>query len=262
MTPDSSGDAPLDFSTSASPDTASATCAACKRPILDQYWSAGEAVVCGDCKAAVERGQQATPDVMSRAARFSRAALYGAGATVVGALIWYAVARLLNLEIGLIAILLGYLVGRAVFLGSGKRGGRRYQILAVFLTYLGIGLAYAPFALEALRESSGAEADSARAAPSADSLADAGEPAPAPGTAGEPSVTPGGNPDAAGFLLAVGVLLLGILTLPVVISVGGLPGSLISLLIYGFAIVQAWRLTASATVAFTGPFRVGGISPA
>jgi hypothetical protein len=272
MTPDSSGDAPLDFSAPANSDIATPTCAACKQPIVDQYWSAGGAVLCGTCKNAVERGQQAAPDVMSRAGRFGRAALYGVGAMLVGALIWYAAAKFLNLEIGLIAILLGYMVGRAVFIGSARRGGRRYQTLAVFLTYLGIGLAYAPFALETLRDSARTKADSAGAAPGAASIADSSaaelsetETAAAaggPNSLADTSDTHGGNPSPAGFLLGIGVLLLGILTLPVIVTVGGLPGSVISLAIYGFAVVQAWRLAASVTVAFAGPFRVGGSLPA
>lgn len=264
MTPDSSGDAPLDFSTSAKADTATATCAACKRPIVDQYWSAGGAVLCADCKEAVERGQAATPDVMSRAGRFGRAALFGAGAMLVGAGIWYAVAALLNLEIGLIAILLGYMVGRAVFLGSGKRGGRRYQALAVFLTYFGIGLAYAPFALQTLRDSR-TSADSAQTTPGSATITDSsatGLLANEAAGAAETADSNGETPSAGGFLLGLGVLLLGVLTLPVIVSIGGLPGSVISLAIYGFAIVQAWRLTASVCVAFAGPFRVGGAPPA
>ena len=264
MTPDSSGDAPLDFSTPLNPEAAKATCDACKRPIVEQYWSAGGAILCGDCKDAVERGQQATPDVISRAGRFSRAGFFGAGAMLVGAVIWYTVAALLNLEIGLIAILLGYMVGRAVFLGSGKRGGRRYQVLAVFLTYLGIGLAYAPFALKTLQDS-GTEATRTTAAAVEDSAASGVSANEATGGTGRPDSaveTPAGDSNAGGFLLGVGVLLLGVLTLPVIVSVGGLPGSVISLAIYGFAILQAWRLTASVTVAFAGPFRVGGSSTA
>jgi hypothetical protein len=53
-----------------------------------------------------------------------------------------------------------------------------------------------------------------------------------------------------------------VLLLPVLIAIRAFPGSLIGLLIYGFAILQAWRLTGSVTVAFTGPFRVGGSAPA
>lgn len=63
-------------------------------------------------------------------------------------------------------------------------------------------------------------------------------------------------------ILGVGIILVTILTLPVILTVGGLPASLIGLLIYSFAIMQAWRMTGSAKVEISGPFKVGGATPA
>src|SRR5207237_1674878 len=77
------------------------------------------------------------------------ASLFGLGAGIVGAAIYYAVIALANLEIGIVAILIGYMVGYAVRRGAGGRGGRRFQALAVALTYLSIALAYAPVAVQA-----------------------------------------------------------------------------------------------------------------
>jgi hypothetical protein len=54
------------------------------------------------------------------------------------------VAILTGLEVGLIAILVGYMVGRAVRHGSGGLGGRPQQILAVVLTYFAITTSYLP----------------------------------------------------------------------------------------------------------------------
>ena len=273
------GDEPLDFTAPGTEATAAVTCVACKRTITDQYWSAGGAVLCAGCRAAVEAGQQVAPDVMSRAARFGRAVMFGFGAMLIGSAIWYGVAKLLNLEIGLIAILLGFMVGRAVFMGSGNRGGRRYQLLAVFLTYLGIGVAYAPFAIEAMRDRALASADfSGTAVPSADG-APLATSKPAEALTAEEAATESrrldsllaaadsptthtSGPARPNLFLVAGVVLVGVLTLPVIVTVGGLPGSLISLLIYGFAILQAWRMTAAHTLSLEGPFQVGGAAPA
>jgi len=63
---------------------------------------------------------------------------------VAGAAIYYAVIAITHLEIGLVAILIGYMVGYAVRRGAGGRGGLRFQILAAVLTYGAVGLAYAP----------------------------------------------------------------------------------------------------------------------
>jgi hypothetical protein len=271
---DATGPEPLDFTTPEPGDSA-VTCTGCRQPIADQYWSAGEAILCERCKTAVEEGQQGAPDVMSRAGRFTRAVLFGLVAMLLGAAAWYAVAKLANLEVGLIAILLGYLVGKAVFIGSARRGGLRYQVLAVFLTYLGIGTAYVPFAFEGLRQRMQAEADSVRAA---DSIAAVATPAAEELAGGQP------GPDAArldslpqaaqaapaddsparsiGLVLSLALVLFGILTIPISLTIGGLPGSLISLLIYSFAIMQAWRMTGSARIAISGPFRLGQAAPA
>lgn len=273
-TPDPSPDEPLDFSAPAT-ETGPVTCTACKQEIADQYWTAGPAVICEHCKTAVEQGQQAETDVASRTGRFGRALVYGLGGMLAGAAIWYAVAKLANLEVGLIAILLGYLVGRAVFIGSGRRGGRRYQVLAVVLTYLGIGTAYVPFAVEAAREGS---AEVAAASDSSTTLlADSAHPIAEMSSAeltaeaarldsavaaAESRAQAPREASTLGLLLGVGIGIAAIFTLPVLLVVGGFPGSVISILIYGFAIMQAWKLTQAARLDLAGPFRVGATEAA
>ena len=49
--------------------------------------------------------------------------------------------KITGYEIGIVAIGIGYLVGKAVRKGAGGFGGTRYQVLAVFLTYAAIALA-------------------------------------------------------------------------------------------------------------------------
>ena len=77
------------------------------------------------------------------------------GAAIAGAAIYYAVIAIAHLEIGIVAILIGYMVGWGVRKGAGGRGGRRFQILAVVLTYWAVGLAYSPLAFEELSGSIG-----------------------------------------------------------------------------------------------------------
>jgi hypothetical protein len=273
--PGSADDQPLDFSSPADQSPSHPTCSSCKAEISDQYWSAGPAILCASCRDAVERGQSVSTDVTARTGRFTRALLFGLGGMLLGATVWYAVAKLADIEAGLIAILLGYLVGKGVFAGSGNRGGRRYQVLAIILTYLGIGVAYAPLAVEEFQKAARAEADSARAAARTDSTS----PRPIAELSGaelaaethrldsvlasaEAPVAPKERPGLLGILAVLGIALAGILTLPVLLTIGGLPGSLISLLIYGFAIMEAWKLNRAAKLELTGPFRVGGAAPA
>jgi hypothetical protein len=76
-----------------------------------------------------------------------RAALYGSGAALGGCALYALVAIVLHAEIGLIAILVGWMVGKAIRHGSYGRGGRRQQILAVLLTYFAITTSYIPVVL-------------------------------------------------------------------------------------------------------------------
>jgi hypothetical protein len=128
-------------------DTASArpaaTCVACKKPIVSDYFQLNGKVTCANCRVAIEEAVS-TPNGL---APFARAAGLGILAAIAGAAIYYGVIALANLEIGIIAIAIGYMVGWAVRKGAGGRGGLRFQVLAVVLTYWAVGLAYAPLIL-------------------------------------------------------------------------------------------------------------------
>ena len=57
-------------------------------------------------------------------------------------LIWVAVLYFAHLQIGLIAVAVGFMVATAVRRGSGRAGELLLQIIAVTITYLAIGLTY------------------------------------------------------------------------------------------------------------------------
>ena len=122
-----------DPAASVAPSSPTAACTACQTPIETEYYSINDHTVCRACRDSVETAAQ-TP---RGAGPFVRAALFGLGAGIVGAAIYYAVIALANLEIGIVAILIGYMVGYSVRKGAGSGGGRRFQVLAVALTYGG-----------------------------------------------------------------------------------------------------------------------------
>src|SRR5450759_2727278 len=76
-----------------------------------------------------------------------RAALYGGGAALAGCTLYALVAIILHAEIGIIAILVGWMVGKAIRHAGYGRGGRPQQILAVALTYFAITTSYIPVVL-------------------------------------------------------------------------------------------------------------------
>jgi hypothetical protein len=117
------------------------SCGRCSRKIAFEYYETGGAIICPECRAALAAEAVAG----SATGRLSRALFFGLGGAVAGATLYYAILAITGYEIGLVAIAVGWLVGRAVQLGSRHRGGRVYQALAVVLTYLAIVSTYLPF---------------------------------------------------------------------------------------------------------------------
>src|SRR5262249_26107046 len=64
------------------------------------------------------------------------------GAAIAGFALYFGVLKVTGMEIGLISIVVGFMVGAAVRKGSEGRGGALYQVTAVFLTYLAIAVSY------------------------------------------------------------------------------------------------------------------------
>ena len=58
------------------------------------------------------------------------------------------------------------------------------------------------------------------------------------------------------YLVGIPLLIGFALTLPVLLVVGSMPSGLISVLIMGFGLLQAWSSTAAPEVPVMGPFRL------
>src|SRR4029079_11991284 len=120
--------------------TGGVVCAACQTAIPTEYFDLRGHVVCAPCRhrleSAAEPPRGAVPLLIAGAC--------GLGAGIAGAIVYYSVIAIAHLEIGIVAILIGYMVGYAVRRGAGGRGGLRFQILAAVLPYGAVGLAYAP----------------------------------------------------------------------------------------------------------------------
>lgn len=235
------------------------TCSRCGSRILDEYFETSGAVVCASCRRALEL--RATGEG-SAAGRGVRAFLFGLGAAIGGSILYYGISRLTNMEFALVAIAVGWMVGRAVHIGARGAGGKRYQMLAVALTYLSIGASYLPFLF-----SDAAQQQTESTAPSitarADSLATPVAESPAP-VAAPPEVA-ADSATASVERIGIGRALLGVLffatILPIAGNLSNMPSGLIGLLILGIGLHQAWRLNQREIPAFTGPFTVGRDSP-
>jgi hypothetical protein len=241
------GPPPLQFDTAVPQVTPSAVgtmqgvaCAMCQRAIADEYFDVNGQSVCDSCRAQLAQ--------MAKTPRgwglFARAGIFGLGAAIAGAILYYAVIEITNFEIGIVAIAIGYMVGWAVRKGTGGLGGRRFQVLALVLTYWAVGLAYTPITFKQLAEADKKQEVEAQTTASA----------PAP-NASEPPAEPVNIPVVVAFLLGLS------LALPVLIVFGSLPGGLISGAIIAFGMQQAWRMTGVPALVISGPYRIAAASP-
>jgi hypothetical protein len=157
---------------------------------------------------------------------------------LAGWAIYAIVAIATGMEIGLIAILVGVMVGKAIRRGSGGVGGRPLQILAVALTYFSITTSYIPVIIwEVAHKSKAERAETANGGAVSHSEASSGQAAPAG--------------KAILYLLAVGAVA------PFLSLTSGFSG-LISLFIIFIGLRQAWSLTGRAEIPLTGPYTAAG----
>jgi hypothetical protein len=229
----------------ASPVPAAKLCLGCKGTVIDQYFHAQGQVVCPVCAARIQAGQQAPPPVS-----LLKAALYGAGAAAAGAIIYALVAIVTGFQIGLLSILVGIMVGKAIRHGSGGLGGRPQQILAVALTYFAITTSYIPvFVYDAAKHPRGrpvAQSGAKAVPPSSQSQAGAVPAAPAP------NASPAPRPKM-GPLLLVGFILMLAMAAPF-LSLGSGFSGIITIVIIFFGLQKAWQLTGRTEILVTGPY--------
>jgi hypothetical protein len=200
-----------------------ALCLLCKQPISGDYFHLEGQRVCPNCKALTDAGQQ-----QPSAASLPRAALYGAGAALAGFLIYALVAIVLNMEIALISILVGYMVGTAVRKGSNGLGGRPQQVLAVALTYFAVTTSYIPVPIY----------QSVKQPPKTEQTDTEKTPKPAAPT-------------------SIGQALLSLAFLAVAAPFLGLSdgvSGVLGIVIIFFGLQRAWHLTGRTDLFFTGPY--------
>lgn len=124
------------------PNSSKMTCAACRQPIGGSYFKIKNSPVCAGC---TEKIRAKTPK--DSHAAFLRAILFGIAGALIGLALYVAFALATGLIIGWVSLAVGWIVGKAMRLGSGGVGGRRYQVVAVLLTYLAVAMSAVPIAL-------------------------------------------------------------------------------------------------------------------
>jgi hypothetical protein len=117
-------------------------CTECKTPITNVYYRANQAMVCVSC---FNRRQGEQP--RDSHAAFVRAVLFGLVGFAIGLTVYAGFEIATGISIGYVALAVGWIVGKAMMLGSKGIGGRRYQITAILLTYAAVSMAVIPLAI-------------------------------------------------------------------------------------------------------------------
>jgi hypothetical protein len=119
-----------------------ATCKACGTALGTSHYRVNGVVTCAQC---AERIKEKLPK--DSHAALVRGISFGLGGAVLGLILYVTVALTTGWEIGFVSLAVGYIVGKAIVIGSKGQGGRRYQIAALLLTYMAVSLSAVPIAL-------------------------------------------------------------------------------------------------------------------
>jgi hypothetical protein len=202
-------------------------CAACKKPLAGQYWTCQGQVLCEGC------GVEVASELEKPGGSWLRAFFLG-GFTALGLGIAYALfVHFAEIQFALITLGIAYLIAKVVRQASAGRGGLRYQLLAVALTYFAACMGYAPGMYQAMTD---------------DEVETAAHEVP-PESAAMPAN------DVGAVTMVVGAVVASVLAMaaPIWMAFEAPIGTLIVLL----SLWEAWKLTRRLTVQVDGPFRVG-----
>src|SRR5215472_7116922 len=114
-------------------------CSFCKQPISGRYYRVNSAMACSTCG---ERAQLEEPK--DSHSRYMRGLIFGIGGAIAGLVLYASFAIVTGLIVGYVSLAVGYIVAKAIKMGSRGAGGRRYQVTAVALTYAAVSLAAVP----------------------------------------------------------------------------------------------------------------------
>ena len=214
-------------------------CTVCQTVLGDSYYHLQGLDACPTCAQARLESQGTTDS----GGKMMKGLLWGSGAALLGSAAFAAVA-IQGFQLSILSIGIGWLVGTAIKKGTAGHTSRKYQVMAVILTYLAIASSYIPVMIAQMPQ----EAKDRFASTVNKGRAEANA-----------SPRPRDKPNLAVALLALGVAaalaFVLVLALPVIDAFTSLPGGLLTLLIAFFGLQQAWKRTAPDVALVAGPYQ-------
>jgi hypothetical protein len=120
------------------PDTAApepARCRQCDRALAagdDREVTAG-GVFCAPCFAALKQHLEAELQRQGSDINYVNAALGGVAGGAVGAVIWWGFTVITHVSFGLVAVVIGYLVGKGVVMAAGGKRAAGLQVMSMVI---------------------------------------------------------------------------------------------------------------------------------
>ena len=218
-------------------------CTICSSGIGKAYYQIQGRDACAACAQARLTSQNA----IDSGGKMVKALLWGGGAAVLGSAAFAAVA-LMGFKLAILSIGIGWLVGTAIKKGTEGHTSRKYQVIAVVMTYLAIATSYIPVVIVQLSKKHQTKAQAKVVSiDKPDAAAMDADSALAEPKRSKPLV---GSPVLA-LALAAGL----VLALPLLDAFGSMPGGLLTLLIVFFGLQQAWKQTAPDVALVAGPYQ-------
>ncbi len=219
-------------------------CKFCNQPLTESFFRVNRVMACAPCAQQVKLKIPSDNHVA-----FTRALIFGVGGAILGLILYALFSIVTGWIIGYVALAVGWIVGRAMMMGSGGVGGKRYQITAVILTYAAVSLAAIPIDI--------AQASKARKAERTEQSQLRSNPG------GQTSETAAGStwdgPDAPRHRGSIGAAIISL-------TVVGLASpflelqepfdGMIGLVILFVGLQFAWRMTRGVSVKISGPFKL------
>jgi hypothetical protein len=234
-----------------------AICKVCQTPLAQTYYRAGNNMVRGRCADRIRREMP-----QDSHAAFVRAIMCGLVGFAIGLVIYAAFAIATGITIGYLALAVGFIVGKAMMIGSRGVGGRRFQIAAVLLTYAAVSMASVPIAIHYMKNQSHQRS----IAQSQVALKDSSSPT-QDNSASEASQENGPNanatpPKKVTMAGAIGTLtMIGLASHFLELTEG--PSGLIGLVILFVGMRFAWKMTAGrGNIKVEGPFQLADAASA
>ncbi len=225
------------------------TCKSCNRPVAGSYYRVNGTLACSTCVSQLQ--SQIPRDSHSA---FVRGMIFGVGGAILGLILYSSFGIITGLAIGYLSLAVGYIVGKAIRMGSGGVGGRRYQMAALALTYFAVSMSAVPIGIyESIKD---AKAKAPHASSSASGPANSGKVDSGADGSASPEAKAVANDEKPGVGVGklLGTLLFYGLASPFLELQNPVNGALgIVILLVGIRI--AWRLTGAPKIDIIGPFQ-------